>query len=534
MANWLERILGNGKGVAEWRTENSIFGFLSNNLETSGKLKEAANDLPDENRDDENKIRFAPGLTDAMFGQDDSDSSKKRTNELIRLLTKVAKHGDKRAEGEYYLLVNSEDGVIGIIDDFLGNIVDLGLPVQPYLIGFSKDLALRTDKRNGVKFGIALLGLCQDKTVIDELKVLGLHDEFTIYVTVALSNLSDHIQRDLWDLAKKVDGWGKIQLVDRLATMDLIDEQRDWLIREGYKNSIMYEYLAYTCALNGQLHEKLGANRVDREFFRSSGDIIEALIAGGPAEDISNYTYAASVVKNFIRHAKEHTSDIPDFLTLNHIKDFLDEIQNDFEDHKSNGWTDEIISDSIIEIGAVLDERDWRDLTRDALSSSDNVTYWNGKQAAEILGIDLWKIVWQKLSKNPLDFSAWYDVTHYAKTENADAIIEFALRNLPFEELGTGPTDSLGLGEEFMKYQALDTITTFLEDYPGCGEQIVLTSLNSPVTRNRNMAIRVLEKWKKDNWSTKIRQQIEKLRSIEPNDETKTNIERLLNGDVLI
>jgi hypothetical protein len=72
-----------------------------------------------------------------------------------------------------------------------------------------------------------------------------------------------------------------------------------------------------------------------------------------------------------------------------------------------------------------------------------------------------------------------------------------------------------------------------LENYPKKGEKIVLTSLRNPVTRNRNMAIKVLDKWKKENWSSEIEREIRHLGAIEPNNDTKENIERLLNGQEL-
>ena len=66
----------------EWRKDNYILKFLSSNLDDNGNLIEKARDLPDDKKDD-NKVRFAPGLMDAMFGANDSDDSKKRVNELF-------------------------------------------------------------------------------------------------------------------------------------------------------------------------------------------------------------------------------------------------------------------------------------------------------------------------------------------------------------------------------------------------------------------------------------------------------------------
>ena len=536
MKDWLKNIFRSSEQlqVGKWRTANSIFTFLSTNFDTDGNLKDVAHDLPDEKRDDENKLRFAPGLMDAMFGAESSDDSSKRIGELTKLLLKIAKQGDQKAQSNFYNLVALNDEVIGIVDGFLKSIVDQELPIEPYLFGFAKDMALKTNNRNAVKFGIAIIGLCQNKSVIKELKVLGLHDEFTVFSAIALSNISDNLIDDLWELAQKVNGWGKIQLVDRLANMELSDEQREWLIRKGYKNSIMYEYLVYTCALNGKLHEKLESEKIDKELFKSAEEIIVALLAEhSPSEGISAYRYASSVVENFVHHAKTHTSDIANFLALHQIRDFLVELQKDINEQNKNGWTDDIISNCIIDISSILDSKDWRDLTYKALNSSDQMIYWNGKSAADKLEVDIWEIVWKKLQQKPLDSTAWYDVTHYAKQDKAEQVIEFALANLPLSDLGTGPKDAMGLGADYIKYQPLDTVITFLEDYPKKGEQIILTGLNSPVTRNRNMAIKVLAKWKIENWSETIIKQVNELNAIEPNKDTKLNLQKLLNGEEL-
>jgi hypothetical protein len=109
----------------------------------------------------------------------------------------------------------------------------------------------------------------------------------------------------------------------------------------------------------------------------------------------------------------------------------------------------------------------------------------------------------------------------------------FATKVIPLKELATGPRDSLGLGPEFIKYQSMDYVITFLEQYPTKGEPIILTALDSPVTRNRNMAIKVLHKWGKNNWSESIAMKLEKLSEIEPNSSTKENIYRVLNGQDL-
>lgn len=519
--------------ILEWRTNASIYKFLTDNLNEEGRLKDSASDLPDEKPTNENEVRWAPGLLDSMFGAQDSDESKLKAAELVKLLRHISEYGDKRSEAHFYQLITERDSIIGIIDDFLERAINLSMPINPYLFEFAKDLAFKTNHRNSVKVGVALIGICKDKSVINEIKTIGLHDEFTLFSIVAISNISNDIVNDFWEIAKKVDGWGKIHIVERLAKMELPNTVKNWLIIDGYKNSIMYEYLAYTCAVNGDLHDVLKQDRVEISIFKASADIIAALIAGGPAEDISHYQFASILIENFVRHAKVQANDVSHFIVLNQVKDFLTDIQSDIAEQSKNGWTQDIISNCLIDIVEVLSNKNWSELAVLALNSSDNMTFWNGKQAAKMLNIDIWETVWQKLKVNPFESSLWYDVVHEAKPENADAVIEFATKVIPLKELATGPKDSLGLGPEFIKHQSLDYVITFLENYPLKGEPIILTALDSPVTRNRNMAIKVLCKWGKSNWSESILTKLEHLSEIEPNVSTKESISRVLNGQDL-
>ncbi|HEY4327009.1 MAG TPA: hypothetical protein VGN20_23685 [Mucilaginibacter sp.] len=535
MVDWIKNLFinkGNSE-TPEWRTDTSIFNFLINNLNADGRLQDSAGDLPDEKPVDENELRFAPGLLDSMFGITDSEESKLEVDELVRLLKHISEYGDKKSEAKFYQVITSTDSVIGIIDDFLEKAINLSLPFDPYLFDFSKDLAFKTNHRNSVKFGVALIGICNGKSVAAEIRIIGLHDEFTLFAIAAISNFSDNIVNDLWEFAKKVDGWGKIHAVERLAKMELPDTIKDWLITDGYKNSIMYEYLAYTCAVNGELHEVLEKKTISNSVFKASDEIIAALITGGPAEDISHYQYASILIENFVRHATTHANDISTFIVLNQIKDFLVELQRDIAGQSKNGWTQDIISNCLIDIVEILNGGNWSELVVVALKSSDNVIYWKGKQAAKMLNVDLWEIVWQKLKDNPSESKRWYDVVDTAKPEQVDEIIRFVMEAIPLKELATGPRDSFGFGPEFDRYQSFGYVITFLEEYPGKGEVIILAALDSPVTSNRNMAIKVLHRWGKVNWSENISTKLQRLSNIEPNIDTKGNILRILRGQDL-
>lgn len=527
-----KKILNNEdlKEIPEWETDNSILVYLKRNIKEDGSLNQSAEKLPDEKKVDA-EIKFMPGLLDATFGADVSDKSNTRIKQLVRLINKIAKNGDSQSKSDFYREITENDNVIEIIDEFLNKLIQNSLPVEPYLFDYANKLATKTNNRNAVKFGIAILGLCENKKPINDIKILGLHDEFSVFSTVALSNLSDNLVNDLWELAKRVQGWGKIQIVDRLSEMELNDEIKDWLVLEGYKNNIMYEYLALTCAKNGMLNEKLSSESIDDNLYSSASDIIISLMDEGPAVGMSCYDDSCETIKNFIRHSKTRNLNISTYLALHRIKDYLEESPEENETLKK--WNQNDVSNCLIDIIELLHSKDLTTEVQTALKSSDDLEYWNGKQAAQKLGIDLWDTFWERLKQNPLDGSAWYDVTANAKESNVDEIIDFAIKNLPLEFLGSGPKDSTGIGDDFHKHYSLENVITFLGNYPKRGEKLILVGLDSPATRNRNMAIRVLVKWKMENWSKELTKKLKRLKEMEPNADTKKKIERLLNGEEL-
>ncbi len=529
MIDWIKKLLRNEtpKKFPEWETEESILQYLKSNINKDGAIKESAVSLPDEKKADE-EIKFVPGLMDAMFGEEESEESKAIITQLSDLIGKIAKNGDHQSKSDFYRKITTNENVIGIIDDFLDKIVQSSITIEPYFFDYAYKLATKTNNRNAVKFGIAILGLCQNKKPIEEIKILGLHDEFTLFSIMTLYSLSDNLVNDLWELAKHVDGWGKIQLVDRLARMEINGEIKDWLLLEGYKNNIMYEYLALTCAENGMLNEKLRAEAIDDNIYSSAGEIIIALMDEGPTAGMSEYDESIETIENFIKHSKTRNLNSNHFITLHKIKDYLEEPSEENETIKN--WNQNDLSNCVIDINELLNSKDWTNEVKNALKSSDNVTYWNAKEAAEKLGIDLWDTEWNKLKQNPLDSTVWNTVTANATENNVEEIIAFAINNLPLELLGSGPKDASGIGEDFQKHSSLNSVIKFLENYPKKGEKLILVGLDSPVVRNRNMVIRVLDKWKAENWSNEITEKIYKLMEIEPNDETKKNIERLLKG----
>lgn len=94
---------------------------------------------------------------------------------------------------------------------------------------------------NVVKYGLEMMGMFSDPGEMfkEMVRDLGLCNEFTIYAIYNMlgwSNANDEI----FALAKKVYGWGRIHAVRHLKPET--DEIRKWLLEEGIKNDILPEY----------------------------------------------------------------------------------------------------------------------------------------------------------------------------------------------------------------------------------------------------------------------------------------------------
>src|SRR5712691_327579 len=112
------------------------------------------------------------------------------------------------------------------------------------------------------------------------LETLALNDEFTLFAALALARVVDDPGQALWDIAKRVHGWGRIQVVERLSGTHNPEIQA-WMLREGFRNQVMDGYLAGICARTGNLHRALGSSRIDRQLLDGAAGIIRALIEGG-------------------------------------------------------------------------------------------------------------------------------------------------------------------------------------------------------------------------------------------------------------
>lgn len=451
-----------------WLTENSIYSFISSNIDNNGSLLETGHTLPDE-QVNKSTLQFAAGLKDVIF----ADTASENTEELCMLLTSflkdIAINDNKVSEQHFYEAVTQDRSVIKVIDPLLHAIADDNLGIYPYLFDFAYSLATKTNHRNSVKLGIAILGISGEKSALNPIKILGLHDEFTEVALQSITQLSHNIEADVLNIAQKVKGWGRIMAVSTLCRLDLLPSTKYWLITEGYKNSIMHEYLAHACAQKGNLVAELKQDRIAPLLFASATEIIDALITDySPAKDIYDLNDAPSLLVNYIKHASQQAPDVSCFVVLCKIRDLLQLQLDGDESLAEDDWNPSIISDYILDIQVILNKDYWSDIVTGSLNNNDKNIYWNAKQAAKYLKIDIWPAVWSHLQAAPLNQFHWYDATMQVPDKDVSKLIQFA-SDTWLSLIQTQPAE----GKDYAIQSTFSYLLTFLEKHPERGIQII-------------------------------------------------------------
>lgn len=512
-------------GREPWLCRESIYSYVCRQIDSKG-IYSGDMTLPDEKLFiTNNSIRFAPGAMDGIFGHHAVGGE--GDVKAVDLLDLISKKDSRKAKVEFYTLVKKNDISASNVDSIIEQASERGVKVTNNLIKWLEILAFKSPDRGAVKIGIALLGAAGVKNVLSNLISLGKHEEFTLYVCVAIIRLSDNAEHDLWSLAKSVNGWGRIHLVERLADTNDADI-KSWIFLEGYRNSVMNEYLALIAAETGEMSRVLGEDKVTDDQLKASSNIITALISEGPVAGVSAYKDAAIAFDAFMKHVLLHEKSIDYLVATLDIYDYLSDEERDWSELTSCGWDNENVKTIRERAKFIVENESWRVYIKENEATNDNSEFWKLKHAAKRLNVDYRDIHWKRLMNKSNDSGCWFNVMESADDSTIDTIIDFALKTIPFKEKCTGPDIVSGLGDDYQIYSIIDFVLQVLRRFPGKGEAIILYAMDSPVIRNRNGFLNVLNEWGYERLSKNILNKLSKLARIEPDEEIKERVNDIL------
>jgi len=502
--------------VTDSPAPGSIYRFLHRQLADGHGLDDVV--LPDEDQV-AGRLKFAAGAWDGVVGHHVADRKSELVDGLFTAVTAAAASGflARRRYAHLYERARSPE-LLSAIDPLLGRIRESGIDgVRLHAVAVR--LATESAHRGPVKLGIALLGLFPATSHREELLTLGRHEEFTLYVAVSLGNGQDDPEDDLWQLARQVRGWGRIQLVERLADTERRDIL-DWILRDGFRNTVMDEYLAHLAASRGDLLAALSADDVDDELLRAAGDLLMALFTGGPAQDIHDYADGATVTHSYLTLMHDRASDLRHLLAIGAIRDFVTGSEPS-QGWPDGGWNEAARSQFAAECQQLIARPEWPLMAVKGLESADSATFWQAERACTILEISTFHTLLRQLRAEPLESGRWFTAIRQADRRSIGDVIDLAVEVLPLEEIATGPGRELGLGPQWAAHQCLDFLVQDLDKWPGVGWPLIAASLTSPVIRNRNMAVRALAAWPRSTWPSEAESRLRQAIDVEPEHDVK-------------
>jgi hypothetical protein len=337
---------------------------------------------------------------------------------------------------------------------------------------------------------------------------------------------TDAGDRSLYDLARRVHGWGRIETVERLAETTDPEIQR-WMITNGFRNNVMYEYLAMTCAVTGRLAEALDADDINDDLVTSAGELLAAILNGQPGPSPNEYADLVPALRSYLGHVARRTGTLQDRSAVAAIRRFLDE-PYDVDIDETGRTALRTVCDTF------LRRAHFRAEAERHLLDHDRVTFAAALEAAEDLELDVFEALFTRIDEQRDEHAQWYALLQDTDEALLDRVLALGRRFIDLTAVATGPSDAIGLGPEFRDHSDLSWFLQALVDYPGRGWDFVTAGLASPSIQNRNGAIRVLQKWPREIWPDGAIDALRAAIDAEVAPKVRTFAEDVLRGDVPI
>lgn len=210
--------------------------------------------------------------------------------------------------GKIFCALEDRYRLIKVLEPILQDIVarqdslDMG-----NLFQYAMETILFSDEIALVKAGLILFSIfypCSD-AMKKYIRTLALSNEFTLYAAYCILKW-ENAEEELFDLIKKVKGWGRIHLVRMLEAES--GEIKDWILYNGIDNGILPAYTAFLTYTKTQVKKRLSENdpgHMDYDEFHAILEIMKGLLDEGPVRGISIIPNHLEVFDNILSHATE-------------------------------------------------------------------------------------------------------------------------------------------------------------------------------------------------------------------------------------
>lgn len=304
--------------------QQSVFELIKSAVAEDGRLPEDFA-LPDENPQEQ--VKFAPGAMDGILFYHTAcqESEESEGYPLLVKAIERAAEGKMDEAAEAVSEFAAQYKVLGYIDLFQEYVINNQdrLPAGNVL-DFAVSLMLEGTKAEAVKFGMSLLELInweQQEDLKQDVRLLALEDEFTLYAAFLMRGWEDS-DKELFEILKKVKGWGRVHLV-RMIGADS-DEIEEWLVRHGVHNDVLPAYSGLDCFEKVHFLERIQRHDLDLDTYRGLADILDAMLDEGPVAGLSALDNKEEVMQAFFEAAiARNDLKAQDYVVLLDLKDYI-------------------------------------------------------------------------------------------------------------------------------------------------------------------------------------------------------------------
>jgi hypothetical protein len=478
----------------------SIYQYIQLHRDAvTGRIAPEAMTLPDEPAARRfSRLRWVPGALEGLGTRHVQWDGSAKASQAITLLEEVAA-GNAAAEPALYELLRADD-VVTFYNDALDYAAARIPDAEPRLHDLARRLATQSRDRGPVKFGIAMLGSMGDEGDLDIVRTLALHDEFGLYAAQAIAELAPQRQQALYDMARLLSGWGRIEAVTLMtATSDA--GLRRWLLTEGFRNDVTPQYLAYQCAtiadLEGALEGELSGNLAksqatsanassasryenlnDTALLAGIADLLQSLIRPGLSKDSLTYASTPQAAIAFLQQVQGRKDSFGFLLAAHRLNDYA----------AGAPWNAEQKLAVTTLAAPVINDKGWRKRVIAAIAD-DRANLTQAELAAHALGIETFELHVRRLSRNGSIAERWRLAFNAADPRQLRPLLDLAERTF-------GPRFAQGaVNRANTSDEALEAVLQGVAKSPGAGIPIVDASLLDIAPRVRRAAVETLVRW---------------------------------------
>jgi hypothetical protein len=488
-----------GQAVAS----DSLYDYIKSHTDpATGTLRPEANVLPDEPPGRRySRLRWVSGALEGLGTRHMKWDGSEKASNTVRLLEAVAT-GNIPAEATLYEMLRTDDVVT-----FYNDALDLAaerIRDPEALHEMARRFATQSADRGPVKFGIAMLGSFGDERDLTIVQTLALHDEFGLYAAEAIAELAPDRQHALYDMARRLDGWGRIEAISRMvATHDPV--LRWWLLTEGFRNTVTPQYLAYQCVtiadLAGALEDLEPNAKSDLPLLIGAADLLDALIKPGPAAGLDKYEDAPRAATAFLRNIQKRRDSVSFYIAAVALRDYMAALPARSADDTTDVavWQPEQQREVTALATRIAGDSSWRRRVVAAINAEDT-DLDQAEAAATKLGIKTFNLHMRRLTQRSVNPRRWELAFAGAEPDDVKRLIEIAQSTFAsrFANPHTRHATNTALSQNAHELQAggaLEAVLHGIARYPGSGMSLIESSLADADERVRRAAVETLVRW---------------------------------------